>query len=90
MEKYTVLHTGYPVAGRPIQPNEWSVKSKHASERAAWRAIERSSAHLSQGSWDDHYRVIAPDGTECDRQLWFVKMHMENGDRQLALAHKEQ
>jgi hypothetical protein len=67
MKKYTVLHTGYPVAGRPIQPEEWKVYSTHSSEAAAWKAVDKAKSHLEYGQWDDHYRVVSPDGQECDR-----------------------
>jgi hypothetical protein len=65
---YIVQHTGYPVAGRAIQDHEWKTYSKHTSMSAAFRAIERARAHLSPDTWDDHYRVIGPDGNIVDRQ----------------------
>jgi hypothetical protein len=68
MPKYTVQHTGRPFGPcETIAKSDWKDKSKHASEKAAWKAVDQSRAHLSPGSWDDHYRVIGPDGKECDR-----------------------
>jgi hypothetical protein len=73
MTKYTVLHVGYPVAGRPIRDDEWKVYSAHKTESAAWKKIFNATSHLSHGSWDDHYRVIAPDGTNCELFIWLAK-----------------
>lgn len=70
-QMYTVMHTGYPVAGRPIAAHEWTVYSKHATENAAWKRVAKATAHWENGSWDDHYRVIAPDGHICDRAEWW-------------------
>jgi len=67
MSKYVVLHTGYPVAGRPIREDEWKEYSTHATESAAWKRIDKDRDGLEPGSWNDHYRVIAPDGSKCDR-----------------------
>lgn len=61
-KKFTVQHTGYPVAGRPIDEREWKNYSDHASLIATYRAIKIYHAHLTTGTWDDHYRVITPDG----------------------------
>lgn len=71
-KKYTVQHLGFPTTRR-IEAHEWKDYSRHASETAAWRAIDKQTAHLSPGSWDDHYRVIAPDGHVCDRAEWFSR-----------------
>jgi len=65
--KYIVQHIGRPIAAEPVTPDMWHTYKECASENAAWHAIDRATAHLSPGSWDDHYRVIAPDGHECDR-----------------------
>jgi hypothetical protein len=67
---YVVMHTGYPVAGRPIRSDEWSELSRHATESAAWKKVLKARKDLEPGSWNDHYRVIAPDGSECDLQTW--------------------
>ena len=58
MSKYIVQHTGYPVAGRSIRPDEWKVYSQHDTASAAAKAISRAQAHLDNGSWDDHYRIM--------------------------------
>lgn len=73
MKKYTVQHVGYPVAGRAIRPDEWTTYSTHQSESAAWKSVTRATAHLDYGQWDDHYRVIAPDGTTCARELFYAQ-----------------
>lgn len=72
-KKYIIQHTGYPVAGRAIQENEWKKLSSHPSATAAIRKIRKETAHLSPGSWDDHYRVIDPDG----RVMMFDKLYFE-------------
>lgn len=59
---YTLQHTGYPVAGRPINNDEWKNYSKHASLRAAIRKMDKCTAHLQYGQWDDQYRILGPDG----------------------------
>lgn len=61
---YTVQHLGYPTT-EAIRPEQWKTYSTHKTESAAWKRIKKARAHLEYGSWDDHYRVIAPDGTEC-------------------------
>lgn len=58
--KYTLQHVGYPVAGRAIEKSEWKTYSEHASEDAAFKAMDKATAHLQPGQWDDHYRVISP------------------------------
>ena len=73
MSKYIVLHVGYPVAGRQIREDEWSELSRHASENAAWQAVNKDRTHLSDGQWDNHYRVVGPDGQLCDRELFYIK-----------------
>lgn len=75
--KYTVQHVGYPVAGRPIRDDEWKNYSKHASLKAAYRAIDKATSHLDYGSWDDHYRVIAPDGSHPDRQAYLAELELD-------------
>jgi hypothetical protein len=62
---YTVQHVGYPVAGRPIRPDEWATLSTHKTESAAWKRVTRETSHLQSGQWDDHYRVFDPDGHRC-------------------------
>jgi hypothetical protein len=58
MKKYIVQHVGYPVAGRSIRPDEWHVYSQHDTASAAAKAVSRARAHLDNGSWDDHYRIM--------------------------------
>lgn len=70
---YTVMHVGYPVAGRPIRADEWKKYSTHQTESAAWKSVARATSHLDYGQWDDHYIVIDPDGNRCDRELYRVK-----------------
>jgi len=62
-KQYTVEHIGYPVAGRPIRDEEWKIYSQHATLSAARKRIVKAVDHLSQGTWDDHYRIKYPDGT---------------------------
>jgi hypothetical protein len=59
---YELQHTGYPVAGRSIAADEWKKYSKHASLWAAIRKMDKNHEHLSLGSWDDHYRIVDPNG----------------------------
>ena len=63
-KKYRLEHVGYPVAGRRIRGDEWGLLSLHTTPSAAWKAIKKHTSHLQPGSWDDHYRVIKPDGSE--------------------------
>lgn len=67
-KKFTVMHTGYPVAGRGIEDHEWKKLSEHDTESAAWKRVGREREHLDYGTWDDHYKVIDPDGESCDRR----------------------
>jgi hypothetical protein len=60
-KKYTVQHIGYPTSSI-IPESAWKTYSTHATESAAWKSINKATAHLDYGSWDDHYRVIAPNG----------------------------
>ena len=73
MKKYTVQHVGYPVAGRPIRPDEWATYSTHETESAAWKSVTRATSHLDYGQWDDHYRVLDQDGKTCDRELFYAQ-----------------
>jgi hypothetical protein len=67
-QKYTLQHTGRPFSpSETIHESDWKDCSKHSSEAAAWKAVDKHREHLSPGSWDDHYRVISPDGHRCDR-----------------------
>ena len=70
MAKYTVMHVGYPVAGRPIREEEWKVFSTHKTESAAWKKVHGEREHLGPYQWDDHYRVIGPDG-ECNHYEFY-------------------
>jgi len=79
---YTLMHVGYPVAGRPIREDEWKFLSVHASESAAWKRYEKHTAHLDGNSWDDHYKVIAPDGTICNYQEWAFNQRVERAMRE--------
>lgn len=74
---YTVQHIGHPIAGRPIQPDNWKTYSTHLTESAAWKRIAKATAHLDYGSWDDHYRVIGPDGAVCDREMYYIRTETE-------------
>ena len=82
MKKYQLQHTGYPVGAQAIQENEWSLLSTHSSESAAFQAMNKARAHLSPGTWDDHYRVIAPDGTRCNYQLWQIRQECKTTARE--------
>jgi len=65
--KYTIQNIGHPTSSA-IREGEWKNKSKHASLWAAMRTIRKYTAHLDYGQWDDHYRIIAPDGHVVD--IW--------------------
>lgn len=65
MKKYTIQHVGYPIAGRCVAPEEWKEYSKHNTLTVAIKRIYKATAHLQYGQWDDHYRIIAPDGHVC-------------------------
>jgi hypothetical protein len=71
--KYTVQHLGYPTTTR-IEEGDWKSYSIHATESAAWKAVRKAKSHLQPGQWDDHYRVIAPDGQVCDGDLARAKL----------------
>jgi hypothetical protein len=60
-KKWTLQHTGYPVAGQPIYDGEWKDLSYHSTVRAAFRRITKERSHLDCNSWDDHFRVLDPD-----------------------------
>lgn len=68
MTVWTVLHTGYPIAGRPIRDDEWKVYSKHKTFSAACKRIIKAMSHLSYGQWDDHY--VITDGKD-KYDFWF-------------------
>jgi hypothetical protein len=77
MEKYTVMHTGYPVAGRAIQPEEWKIYSVHKTKSAAWKKVVKAISHLGPGEWDDHYKVIGPDGQPCEYGEYLAEKETE-------------
>lgn len=73
--KFVVENVGRPYApSNNIPSDAWSKRSEHASMVAAFRAIERYKAHLSVGSWDDHYRVIDPLGNIVSRDEYLNEM----------------
>jgi hypothetical protein len=81
MKKYTLQHTGFPTT-RAIREDEWKTISTHGTASAAWKRTEKLTAHLSQNTWDDHFRVVAPDGTICRydeylNDLWVAKAMKE-------------
>jgi hypothetical protein len=80
-KKYKVQHIGYPTT-KNIDEEDWLDYSTHASERAAWRAISKYRSHLDHGSWDDHYRVVAPDGSVCSADRWGAQIAEENAERE--------
>lgn len=63
--KFTLQNVGHPET-RAIRPDEWKNLSTHASAKAAYKAYKQHTAHLSYGSWDDHYRVLDPNGNVID------------------------
>lgn len=69
-KKYILQHVGYPVAGRAIRKDEWKTHSLHTTENAAFLEMAAATSHLDYGQWDDHYRVIAPDGVICNIDAW--------------------
>ena len=60
MSKYRLQHVGRPQTS--VKPDDWQPLSDHASLKAAVKAINKRTDHLTPGTWDDHYRIIAPDG----------------------------
>lgn len=64
---YKLMHTGYPVAGRAIESDEWKLYSKHATLTAAIKKMDKAQSHLERGQWDDHYIIISPDGRRLDQ-----------------------
>ena len=58
-KKFKVQNTGRPYSGH-IPQSAWKDLSEHASLKSALGAISKNRAHLSYGSWDDHYRIIWP------------------------------
>lgn len=79
-KKWIVQHTGFPTSG-PIREDQWATYSTHTSEDAAYKAIKAARAHLDYGQWDDHYRVIAPDGSRSDYNLWMAKQEEKEARR---------
>jgi hypothetical protein len=63
------MHTGYPVAGRPIRDEEWKLYSKHATLTAAIKRMNKACAHLEYGQWDDHYIILDADGKRLDHEI---------------------
>lgn len=61
-KKFTVQHVGFPVAGRSIRDDEWKVYSTHTSANAALTAVDKAQEGLGSGEWNDHYRIVDPDG----------------------------
>lgn len=72
---YTVQHVGYPTTN--VTPEMWKTYSTHATESAAWKRIQKATAHLDYGQWDDHYRVIDPDGNICSKDLFYAKVNQK-------------
>ena len=72
--KYTVQHVGRPFGPcETIHESDWKDYSKHASKNAAFRAIDKYHVHLSPHTWDNHYRVVAPDDSICSRDEWLYE-----------------
>lgn len=69
MAKWTVQHIGHPTSNA-IREDEWYEYSTHTSRDAAHKAIEKARAHLEYGQWDDHYRVVSPNGSIDDHYWW--------------------
>lgn len=71
--------------GRPqtsVAESDWKDLSKHASEDAARKAIAKRTSHLSPGSWDDHYRVLAPGGKVCDVGAYLAREGQKQAQRE--------
>jgi hypothetical protein len=60
MSKYKIQHVGRPQTS--VKETDWQPLSEHASLKAAAKAIKERTKHLTPMTWDDHYRIIAPDG----------------------------
>jgi len=83
MPKFKVQHLGFPVANRVVDESEWKELSTHKTWTAAFKRINKERAHLQPGTWDDHYRVIAPDGSVVDKQLWLEHLADKSCQRDL-------
>jgi hypothetical protein len=85
-KKFVVQHVGYPTTG--VTPDMWKTYSEHLTESAAWKAVERATAHWEPGQWDDHYRVIAPDGTQCDRHMFYDQIESKRMWKEYAKSQR--
>lgn len=67
-KNFMVMHTGRPYGPcEPIPEGAWKILSKHTTESAAWKKIKAETSHLGPNQWDDHYKVVGPNG-ECDQR----------------------
>ena len=81
MAKYVLQHLGYPTTGI-IREDQWSTYSTHDTESAAFKQMEKATAHLQPGQWDDHYRVIGPDGQRCSYEQFKTQRMYDKLDRE--------
>lgn len=73
---FAVQHVGRPYGpGEPIPEEAWSEFSRHASQEAAEKAVERYCGHLEPCQWDDHFRIVPLQ----DRTLRFYLVCHECG-----------
>jgi hypothetical protein len=63
---YEVQHTGKPMV--QIAETDWKHLSNHKSADAAYEKIEHCQAYLEPMTWDDNYRIVAPDGRVLDAE----------------------
>lgn len=68
---------------RDLNREDWRTISRHASITAAYRRLKKETAHLTPGTWDGYYRVIAPDGSVLSRDQIHFEANLEAGQREM-------
>jgi hypothetical protein len=66
-----------------LDKKEWRTISRHASITAAYRRLKKETAHLTPGTWDGYYRVIAPDGSALRRDEIHFEANLETAQREM-------
>lgn len=84
-KKFTVQHVGFPVAGRSISEDEWKVYSTHNTASAALKAVDKAQEGLEPGSWNDHYRILGPDGQAMN----IYNMRMERTGKEMSWTSRK-
>mgnify|MGYP000963963006 CR=1 FL=1 len=86
-KKYVLQHVGHPMTGmQSIDESDWKTLSTHASASAAFKKIAAYRAPLASGTWNDHYRVIGPDGKVVDYQRWLDEQAIARSEREYQRA----